>query len=141
MAGTIRAARVSLRATVRSSVARCAAVDHCAALRRPGLVIGGQPHGQIRGEEPVGQGGDLLEVEPAAREGADVFDHIGVGEPGRVCAQADLGIGQDPGDLLPARCLDARVRETHCPLQLGPDRQVDRVGLPAPPLGQQARGQ
>ena len=49
MAGAGRAARVSTRARVRSSRARCAAVDHCGGLAPAGLVVGGQPHRQIRG--------------------------------------------------------------------------------------------
>ncbi len=55
-------------------------------LRRPAppfLYVGGQPHGEVRGQEPLGHCNDLLDTETAAGEGADVLDHVGLGETGR----------------------------------------------------------
>ena len=80
--------------------------------------------------------------QPAARDGADVLDHVGLGEAGRPGAQPDLRVHQGGGDLIPARRAQAADRPSTPP---GPDRPR-WPGRPAsasslPAAGQQARGQ
>ena len=89
-------------------------------LRRPApplVPIGGQPHCQVGGQEPLGHGDDLLDTEAAAGEGADVLDDIGRREPGRPGAQPGLWADKSGHDFLPLRRVQRRLLPAHRVLQ------------------------
>ena len=112
-------------------------------LRRPRparLAVGGQAHGQVGADEALGHDSDLLHRQATGRHGADLLDHVRLGEASRPGAQPGLGVDQGGGDLVPARRPQLSTLRADRPVQVGPGSEphLSRFALPAP--GQQAGG-
>ena len=130
MEGGDFAARQGLREGERAVLQR--PVGGSRPLRRPASAlpsVGRQAHHKVRGEEAVRKCRDLLGAEATAGYGADVLDHIGLGEAGRAGAQPGLGVDERGSHFVPPRWHQDRLLPAHRLLQFHTCRQARRRGL------------